>query len=254
MKTILKNLFGWLWALCLVLLGLGVNSFPGYSFSALVLWGLAAVVCCYQLLKMMAKKFPKTAKLLRRTLTVCLCIGMVAALITGCFVFRGCLGDAEQDCDYVIVLGAGVNGTVPSLSLRERINGAYDYLVKHPDAVCVVSGGQGNNELISEAQCMFNELTRMGIGEDRIWMEDQSTSTRENLRFSLALIQERTGVKPARIGLVSSEYHLFRAGLMAGDEGVTALGIPARTSWISLRINYFLREIVAVWAYWVFGG
>jgi uncharacterized SAM-binding protein YcdF (DUF218 family) len=117
-----------------------------------------------------------------------------------------------------------------------------------------VSGGQGNNELISEAQCMFNELTRMGIGEDRIWMEDQSTSTRENLRFSLALIQERTGVKPARIGLVSSEYHLFRAGLMAGDEDVTALGIPARTSWISLRINYFMREIVAVWAYLLLGG
>lgn len=253
MKQLLKISFGWIIVVGFILLGMMVNSFPGYSFSALVLWGIGAVVACYQLLKILAKRFKKTAKVLRRILTVCLCIGITAAVITGCFVFRGCLGDADKDCQYVIVLGAGVNGTVPSLSLRERINGAYDYLVKHPDAICVVSGGQGNNEQISEAQCMFNELTRMGIDENRIWMEDQSTSTKENLRFSLNLIESRTGKRPDEIGLVSSEYHLFRAGLFAADEGVTSVGIPAKTSWISLRINYFLREIAGVWAYWVFG-
>jgi uncharacterized SAM-binding protein YcdF (DUF218 family) len=138
------------------------------------------------------------------------------------------------------------------LSLRERINGAYAYLEEHPDAICIVSGGQGNNEDISEAACMFRELTAMGIEGERIWMEDKSTSTRENLRFSLALIESRTGERPKTIGLVSSEYHLFRAGLFAADENVKALGIPAETTWISLRINYFLREIAGVWAYLTF--
>jgi uncharacterized SAM-binding protein YcdF (DUF218 family) len=83
-------------------------------------------------------------------------------------------------------------------------------------------------------------------------MEDKSTSTRENLRFSLALIESRTGERPKTIGLVSSVYHLFRAGLFAADENVKALGIPAETTWISLRINYFLREIAGVWAYLTF--
>jgi uncharacterized SAM-binding protein YcdF (DUF218 family) len=101
---------------------------------------------------------------------------------------------------------------------------------------------------------MFRELTAMGIEADRVWMEDKATSTRENLRFSLALIQERTGNRPETVGLISSEYHLFRAGLLAEDEGVTAIGIPAETSWISLRINYFLREIAGVWAYWILGA
>ena len=154
----------------------------------------------------------------------------------------------------MVVFGAGVNGNVPSLSLRNRIDGAYNYLAANPDAICIVSGGQGTGENISEAECMFRELTKMGIGAERIWQEDQSTSTRENLKFSLDLIQQRTGIRPTEIGLLSSEYHLYRAGLFAQEQGVTAYGIPAETSWVSLRINYYLREIVAVWYYTLFGG
>ena len=242
----------WVWMTVLLVLGCVVRGFPGYSFSALCLFGLTGLVAGYELLWLLSKKFPKTAKLLRRILTGCLCVGITAAVITGCFVIRGSFGSEEADCEYVVVLGAGVNGTVPSLSLRERINGAYAYLQKHPDAICIVSGGQGNNEDISEAACMFRELTAMGISGERIWMEDKSTSTRENLRFSLELIESRTGKRPKTIGLVSSEYHLFRAGLFAADEGVEALGIPAETTWISLRINYFLREIAGVWAWLTF--
>lgn len=249
-----KISLGWVAAIILLLLGIWVRSIPGFSFSALILWGTGAVVVCYQLLRILGKKHKKPAKILHRCLTVCLCIGILAAVITGCFVFRGALGDPQQECQYVIVLGAGVNGTVPSLSLRERINAAYEYLAAHPDAICVVSGGQGRNEDISEAQCMFRELTAMGIEAERVWMEDKATSTRENLRYSLTLIEQRTGSRPASVGVISSEYHLFRAGLLAGDEGVEAVGIPAETSWISLRLNYFLREIAGVWAYWLLGA
>ena len=153
-----------------------------------------------------------------------------------------------------MVLGAGVNGTVPSLSLRERINAAYDYLTAHPDSVAVVSGGKGNGEDITEALCMYNELTKMGIDGSRVWMEDQATSTFENLKFSMALIEAQTGSRPASVGIVSSEYHLFRAGLFADAQNVESLGIPATTTWPHLRVNYFIREIIAVWHYIVFGG
>ena len=132
-------------------------------------------------------------------------MGILVAAVTGCFIIRGAYGNPGQDCRYVIVLGAGVNGSVPSLSLRERIDAAYEYLVAYPQAICIVSGGQGNNEDISEAECMFRELTAMGIEADRVWMEDKATSTRENLRFSLALIEQRTGSRPESVGLISSE-------------------------------------------------
>ena len=144
--------------------------------------------------------------------------------------------------------------TKPSLSLQERLDAAYQYLVTYPDAVCVVSGGQGNGEDITEAQCMYNELTARGIEADRVWMEHRATNTRENVRYSLDIIEERTGIRPTEIGLISSEYHLYRAGLLAHEENVTAYTIPAKTTWLALRNNYFLREIVAVWYYTLLGG
>jgi uncharacterized SAM-binding protein YcdF (DUF218 family) len=153
-----------------------------------------------------------------------------------------------------VVLGCGVNGTVPSLSLRNRIDAAYAYLIANPDTVCVVSGGQGPDEDITEAACMKRELTAMGIDPNRIWEEDRSTSTMENLTFSLAVIEANTGTRPDFIGIISSEYHLCRAGLMAGQLGVKSVGIPAKTTWFTLWANYHMREIVAVWALLLFGG
>lgn len=250
-----KHILSWILPGVLVLLAVVVyNGIPGYSFTALCLLGCAGVVTCYRLLAILGRRKARLSRILTRILTGCLILGILAAAVTGAFVVSGSFGMPDRDCPYIIVLGAGVNGSVPSLSLRERINGAYAYLTAHPDTICVVSGGQGSNEDISEAECMRRELTKMGIAQERIWMEDQSTSTRENLRFSLDLIQARTGTRPAEIGLVSSEYHLFRAGLLARDQGALATGIPAQTTWLSLRLNYFLREIVAVWAYLIFGG
>ena len=101
---------------------------------------------------------------------------------------------------------------------------------------------------------MFRKLTAMGLDKDRLWLEDASTSTWENLQNSLKLIAYKTGTRPETIGLLSSEYHLFRASLFAKDCGVEAIGIPAKTSWFTLRINYFTREVAGVWHYMLLGG
>jgi len=85
-------------------------------------------------------------------------------------------------------------------------------------------------------------------------MEDRSTSTWENFRFTLDLIEEKTGTRPEKLGVISSEFHLFRAGLFAKDCGIEAVGIPASTRWLSLKINYFLREAAGVWHYLILGG
>ena len=94
----------------------------------------------------------------------------------------------------------------------------------------------------------------MGIPGDRIWLEDQATSTWENLQFSLDIIREKTGSTPEKLGIVSSEFHLFRAGLFAKDCGIEAVGIPAHTSWTSIRINYYLRDVVCIWYHLILGG
>lgn len=246
---------GWILAAALFALGCFVYyCVLGCSFSGQLLWCFGALVLVYQAINLLSLKNEKTAKLLRRLLTVCVCIGFLIAAVTGCFIIHAAFGDVKTDCDYIVVLGAGVNGTVPSLSLQERINAAYDYLTAHPEAIAVVSGGQGNGEDITEALCMYRELTEMGIDGSRVWMEDQATSTFENLKFSMALIEEKTGVRPDSIGIVSSEYHLFRAGLFADAQNVDSVGIPATTTWLHLRVNYFIREIIAVWHYIVFGG
>lgn len=235
---------------CALVIG---SLFPSIRFSAYLFLGLAAVLASFRLLKLLEPKAAAIVKRLRIALILCLCLGTLLAGITGGFVIHGSFGDPETACDYVIVLGCGVNGTVPSLSLRERLNAAYDYLVTHPDAICVVSGGQGPGEDITEAACMYRELTAMGIDGSRIWQEGRSTSTEENLAFSLAIIEEKTGSIPSHIGIVSSDYHLFRAGLMAGSHGLTVTGIPGHTGWLPLRINYYLREIFGVWAFLIFG-
>ena len=255
MKTKVRiSHFGWIGVVALVVIGIIIRTvFSGFRFTAYICWGCAGVLSLYLLLPHLAKKKPKLARVLLLILSFGLGIGVIAAAVTG-VIIAGAWGGQPADCDYIVVLGAGVNGTVPSLSLRERLNAAYDYLVTHPDTGCVVSGGQGNGEDITEALCMFNDLTGRGIEPERVWMEDQATNTQGNIRFSLDLIEEKTGARPTEIGLVSSEYHLYRAGLFARSEQVASFGIPARTSWVTLRINYFLREIVAVWYYTIFGG
>ena len=238
-------------ALVLAVIGYPFISF-GYGFSVMVLFGILALVFLFRLCWQNRRK-SKWIRGCLIILSVCTGLGLLAALFTGFLIARAGFGDLKTECSYVVVLGAGVNGTAPSLSLRERLDAAYNYLSSHPDSICIVSGGQGGGEDISEAECMYRDLTARGISPDRVWKEDQATNTRENLPFSLALIQERTGKAPDHIGVVSSEYHLYRAVKFAQELGITASGIPARTTWLSLRVNYFLREIAAVWFYTLFG-
>lgn len=226
----------------------------GYSFSALVCLSIVGIIFVYKALRLLGSKYPQDARTLKRIFTILLSIGLLVVGITEAIIIKASFGDPRQHCDYMVVLGAGVRGDVPSLSLRNRIDAAYDYLTEHPDVTAILSGGQGEGENITEAQCMFDHLTAMGIDESRLWMEDQATSTWENLNFSLDMIEERTGQRPEKLGVLSSEYHLFRASLFADACGVEFLGVPAKTTKLSLRVNYFMREVAGVWHYLLLGG
>ena len=245
----------WLLALLLVLAaGFFKFCMVGYSFSALVCLCLAGVVLFYTVIPYVQKKFPVFGKVATYIFTVILCVGLLAAAVTEAVIVRASFGSAGENVSYLVVLGAKVRSDGPSLSLQNRIDAAYAYLAAHPDTVAVVTGGRGEDEPMTEAKCMYDRLTAMGIDGSRIWMEDKATSTWENLRFSLDLIEEKTGSRPAKIGVLSSEYHLYRAGLFAKACGVEFIGVPARTTNPVLMVNHFLREVAGVWHFMLLGG
>lgn len=247
----------WKWLIPLFFLLLGIFCFcavHGHDFLGIVSCGIAGVICCYYLISLLRKERIFAAKILNTVLTFLLCLGLCAFVITEAFIVQASRGEKDPQFTYLVVLGAKVNGTSPSLSLNDRLQSAYEYMTAHPNVIAVLSGGQGADEGISEAQCMYNELTKRGIRADRLWLEDQATSTWENLQFSLRIIEEKTGTRPQTIGLLSSEYHLYRAGLFADACGIDAALIPADTSWPTIRLNYFMREVPAVWKFIIFGG
>ena len=226
----------------------------GHDFLGLTLIGISGVIFCYGLIFLHRKKRPAAAKKILIAFSLFLSVFLLLCCVTLGFIISDSFGDDVQTLPYLVILGAGVNGTEPSLSLRYRLDAAIVYLNDHPETICIVSGGKGSFEDISEAACMHRYLTARGIPEERIWMEDRAENTRDNLRFSLAVIEEKTGTTPSCIGILSSEYHLFRAKHFARELGITPVGVPAKTGWITLRCNYFLREIPAVWYYCVLGG
>lgn len=137
----------------------------------------------------------------------------------------------------LIVLGCKVEGDRPSVALLRRIDTAAEYLLAHPSVLVVVSGGQGPDELISEAEAMRRALVDRGVDEDRILVEDRSTSTLENLTFSKELLAEN-GLGTSAI-VVSEGYHMYRALRVAERVGLDAEGLAAPsaawvlpTSWV----------------------
>ena len=238
-------------AVALSILGICLFPVSGHRFLGLLSFGAAGLVIAYWLLSL---RNGKVTRFCRRGLTLLLALGVLAAMVTGVLIVAGSRGVQDTPCQYVIVLGAGLKGTEPSMILRERLNEAEAYMKANPEVICVVSGGQGPGEDMTEAACMRAYLTERGIPAERILLEDKATSTWENLAFSLDLMENVTGERPKTVGVLSSEFHLFRAGFTAKQMGLEIVTIPARTEKLSYRVNYFLREIAAVWKYAVLGG
>ncbi len=245
------------WTAIVLLLGAAVFlrfGVVGYSFSALVCFCLAALVLCYGGLHLLVVKLGKPWIIVRTVLTVLVCIGLTVVLVTEGIIIHASFGDPDESCDYIVVLGCMVWPNGPSPTLQNRIDAAYNYLTEHPNVTAVLSGGKGADEPMSEAQCMYEGLVKKGMDPDRLWIEDQATSTWTNLQYSLALIEQRTGSRPEKIGILSSEYHLFRASLQAKDQGVETVGIPAPSTLVTQAINHFMREVAGVWHYILLGG
>lgn len=164
-------------------------------------------------------------------------------------VMYGSYNHITGDPQVMVILGCRVMpGGEPSMLLQDRLETALDYLKEDPDILVVVSGGQGSNEPVSEAACMAGWLEERGISEDRIFQEDQSSNTKENLIFSKDLLaREDIDVGETDVLVVSNGFHLTRARMLAERFGygeVSTLAAPS--SHIPSRIQMYIREPLAL--------
>lgn len=221
---------------------------PGARFSGCLAIALAGVCALAFLLGRWADR-SDVGSVCQRMFYGVLAAGLLLFLtVEGVLLAHGERDNSALPVDAVIVLGAGVNGETPSLILQSRIDAAAVYLEQHPDVPVVLSGGQGPGEEISEAEAMRRALqTDGGAGNGRYLLEERSTSTAENLAFSKAVLQEHgVDADTAVIAVVTSDFHCFRAHLIAQREGLTVVDIPAEVPWRLLEANYYIREFFAL--------
>ena len=235
-----------------LLYGLVTGIFCGFGVSGLIIWPFASALLI--LLSLWLGDKPPFRRLRRHRAVrvavalICAVVVIYCAVVLG-LIISGAVADAPDGLDYIIVLGAKVNGETPSLALRCRIDAAHEYLEANPGTVAILSGGQGVGEGISEAEAMRRELVRRGISESRLVCEDKSTSTEENIRFSY----DKMPAGRQRVGIVTNNFHVWRAlrvAARAGEHEVS--GISANYPNL-LIINYTVRELVTVTFYLLTG-
>lgn len=154
----------------------------------------------------------------------------------------------EKNLDYVIVLGAGLSGTSPTRPLALRIQKASNYMKDNPDTILIASGGKGEDEVVSEASVIERVLVEQyGISADRIIQENASINTIANLKNSYDIIDaDYEGEGKPRVGVVTNGFHIYRARLIAKEQGRDDVyGIPAQTLF-PVGIHYVVREFFGV--------
>ncbi|MDR1189090.1 MAG: YdcF family protein [Bifidobacteriaceae bacterium] len=170
--------------------------------------------------------------------------GVAILAASGALAWFGTHDTASDRDEALIVLGAGVHGRTVTAVLAARLDVAREYHERNPNALIVVTGGQGAQEDIPEAEAMRDYLVARGVASDQIVMEPRSTSTAENFANAKALLDP---ILPAgyRVAFVTSEFHVFRASLIARDAGLRAEHLHSGTLWY-VQPSSYLREIVAV--------
>lgn len=184
-----------------------------------------------------------------------LIIAVTAMLFIGITFFSSTLISVVNCAEYsasnettVIVLGCRIWGSNPSSALKARVRSASDYMNQNPDAVAILSGGQGSDEDLTEAQCMYNLMLENGIDPKRLYLEDKSTSTDENIAFSKKIIEENN--LSTDVAVSTTDYHQKRAAMICKKNGLKAASLPSKCS-RATRATFFTREVFGVWAQWL---
>jgi uncharacterized SAM-binding protein YcdF (DUF218 family) len=242
----------------LIALSPALFALRGAIAGASFLFALASVACLALALFLalflpwQSSRMQRICILMRRLYMVCALVFTVSFAIAQSLIWHTAAQAQRQepDADCLLVLGAGLfQGEIPSHVLQNRLQAAADYMQAHPQSVAVLSGGQGPNENVTEAYAMQSWLVNRGIAKERLYMEGLSTSTYENIAFSLPLIRE-LGYGEALI--VTNDFHLLRASLISAHYGLPAQLLGAPTPKIFLiPATYYIREYFALGKAWL---
>ena len=184
---------------------------------------------------------------------VLLCLFTVYSIVISCFIVSGMLNKPEfEPCTEsappthtVIVLGCKTINGYPSPMLAARLQRALEYEKEHKDTAIIVSGGKGMNETEAEADTMYRYLTTHGIDGSKIYKEDRSSDTWQNILYSKSVIQLEK--LPETVVIVSECYHVYRGTRNARKEGLEAFAVYSDPSPFILTLpTYWLREIFAL--------
>lgn len=203
-----------------------------------IAWGLVKLFVPEEFV---VRKFGFALKLFRAVL---IAVAVVFFVIQVLIVSHGLRANTAK-VDYLLVLGAGVNGDTPSLILYERLDRALKYLENNKVDKIIVSGGQGPGENITEAEAMKRYLVSKGINEASVIKEEKSKSTLENLRFSKRILDDISSSADFKTAIVTSDFHMFRAEFLAKRAGLHGYSVPAPIP-VWLIPTYYVRENFAV--------
>jgi len=187
----------------------------------------------------------------RKLLFIILAVFLGTFLVIEGFILYYAQKEPKKEPYVLIILGARHYGTVPSPSLKNRLDRGAAYLSSHPESLVVVAGGLGRGEEMTEASAMKIYLLEMGIEEERIVLEERSYNTFENIQYSLEMLKVKhpgLQVEDLLFGIVTNDFHIFRSVLTAKDFGLDTVGLPAKTP-PSILLKSYLREYLSVLKY-----
>lgn len=220
--------------------------YSGFGTSYSVIWLLFA--CGFGLasasLQIYERKPEKIALWIPVSLVTLCASGTVILLVTQILMFGRIPAVAEPGLDYVIVLGSQIHSGEPGTILRLRLDKAFEYAMENPDTYLILSGGKEKKKLETEAQAMRRYLIKKGVPDRQMLLEERSASTVENLAYSLELMGEHS--KNARIGVLTSNFHLYRAQQIAKKLGMEQVWGIASESDRLLFFHFSFRDALAL--------
>lgn len=234
--------FFWILGACCILYCMGV-AFVGFGTYFFLVWGLLGVLSL--LVGTFLSSRERVIRLpmwLRITVSVLFLTGVILFCTVEGMILTKFNEKPQPGADYLIILGAQWKPEGPSEVLRRRMDKAVEYLKENPDTIVIVSGGQGSNELMSEAAGMRQYLVNAGISDEKILVEDASTNTMENLVFSGRLLDKEND----RVVITTNNFHVFRALKIAKKQGYANAEGMAASSVAGLMPNNLLREFLGV--------
>jgi len=210
------------------------------AFSAMV----AVIILFHKQIRKLIRKIRKkrVGRIVVNVFVIGVTIAVLYTVVISAMMIAAMNREPPEDAT-LILHGAQVVGEQPSLILQRRMETALEFLQETPRSVAVLSGGLGTDATISEAEAMRRFLVLGGISDDRLFVEDRSTSTYENVGFSKIIIEEQNLSR--NVAITTDGFHQFRAQRFARDAGLYASALPSNTPVFNLPY-YWLRELAAI--------